>query len=97
MIQSRAKCLACGIEKNRQHKEIYPYAGYGIVEVPIDPLMELDCQGDPFNDGSGQSDFRKVLVCHPCFHRLSPDMWISKECWEALKPITPYVDLPKLP
>lgn len=90
------KCLACGIEKDMQVKEVYPHEGDHLISDPIDPLMELDCQGDELNDGTGYSDFRRVLVCHGCFHKLSPDMWISKAGWESLSPITPFNELPKL-
>ena len=96
---SMQKCLACGVVKDMRCKETYPYPEDNslITETPIDPLLDLDCEGDELNDGSGYSDFRRVTVCHSCFHKLSPDMWISKGCWEFLSPITPYKDLPELP
>ena len=66
--------------------ECYPYPDDGLIETPIDPLLEIDCQ-----DGN---DWRKVTVCHECFHRLDPDQWISKACWMSLAPITPFEKLP---
>jgi len=82
------KCLACGVEKDTSIKEVYPYPDDGIIDEPIEPLMNIDCQG---------ADWRVATVCHECFHKLEPDMWISDRCWLALKPITPFDQLPKLP
>jgi hypothetical protein len=79
-------------------KELYPYPEEDyIITDPIDPLMELDCQGRPLNDGSGYSDFRRVMVCHECFHKLQPDMWIGQDNWESLNPMTSFENLPHLP
>jgi hypothetical protein len=97
LLTAVTKCLACGSEKDRSRLEAYPYPEDHIITDPIDPLMEIDCQGDPLNDGTGFSDFRRVVVCHQCFRKLSPDMWIGKEQWEALKPVTPFLELPGLP
>jgi hypothetical protein len=90
------KCLACGVEKDMQEKELYTFCEHRFIDAPIDPLLELDCQGGPLNDGSGYCDFRRVLVCHACFNKLEPDMWIGQECWERLSPITPFNELPHL-
>ncbi len=69
--------------------EIYPYADDGIVDdIPIAPLMTIDCQG--------KDDWREVMVCHGCFHKLDVDMWISEKCWLSLNPVTPFVQLPRL-
>jgi hypothetical protein len=78
--------MACGVEKDTESKEVYPYPEDGLVDDPICPIFNLDCQ-----DGR---DWRCVVVCHECFHRLDPDMWISRGCWEALSPITPFEELP---
>lgn len=78
-------CLACGAVKDMGALEIYPYPDGVSCDSPIEPLLSLDCQGE---------DWRVVTVCHECFHRLDPDMWISKRCWEALRPLVPFEQLP---
>ncbi|MCW1912707.1 hypothetical protein OJ996_03925 [Luteolibacter sp. GHJ8] len=88
------KCLACGIEKDSSVKEIYPYPDQGLIDDPIDPFFTIDCQ--ELRPGE-ESDWRVVRVCHECFHRMDPDMWISREGWESLEPVTPFETLPKLP
>jgi len=87
-------CLACDIEKDTSVKEVYPYPDDGIRDdEPINPLMTLDCQGPSAGDGS---DWRVVVVCHACFHKLDVDMWISDRCWRSLNPVVPFEQLPKL-
>jgi hypothetical protein len=81
----KMKCLACGSEKNTSEKEVYPYPEDGIIDDPICPLTVIECRG---------SDWRAVIVCHHCQHRLDPDMWISDRCWSSLKPNTPFDQLP---
>jgi hypothetical protein len=89
----KQKCLACGVEKDTSVKEIYPYPDDGIIDdEPIEPFLSIECQGGP----GPVSDWRFVTVCHACFHKLDPDMWISERCWLSLKPITPFDQLPKL-
>jgi hypothetical protein len=84
----KKKCLACGVEKDTEVKEIYPYPDDGIIDKPIEPLMTIDCQGN--------KDWRVITVCHECFHKLDVDMWISERCWLTLNPLTPFEQLPKL-
>jgi hypothetical protein len=85
----KQQCLACGVEKETRFTETYPYPGDGIItDKPIEPLMTVDCQG--------AGDWRVVIVCHDCFHRLDVDMWISEGCWRSLNPVTPFAQLPKL-
>lgn len=85
----RKKCLACGVERDAEVKELYPFPDDGVIDnEPIAPLIEIHCQGT--------ADWRVVTVCHTCFHRLDVDMWISQRCWESLKPTTPFEQLPKL-
>jgi hypothetical protein len=86
----KQKCLACGVEKDTEVKEIYPFPEDGWIDEPLRPLLTIDCQGQG-------KDWRVVTVCHHCFHRLDVDMWISDRCWLALNPITPFADLPILP
>ena len=82
------RCLACDVEKNSEVKECYPYPEDGLIEEPIEPLFQIDCQDQDGNE------WRQVVVCHECFHRLNPDQWISRRCWESLNPITPFERLP---
>lgn len=89
----KSRCLACGVEKDRAVLETYPYPEDGLTDEPIDPLIEIDCQGPRSED---VVDWRVVTVCHACFHRLDVDMWISHRCWSALDPVTAFADLPKL-
>jgi len=85
-------CDGCGVEKDINVKELYPYPDKGrFVEEPIDPLLTIDCE--PWE---GKKGWRRVTVCHNCYHKLDPDMWISSRCWEKLKPITPFEKLPVL-
>lgn len=75
------KCLACGIEKDVSRLEYYPYKEL-CSEDPISPiLIGLECE---CNDGR----IRLVNVCHECFHKLDPDMWINEEEWKSINPIT---------
>ena len=88
-----AKCLACGIEKDPTVFEQYPYYTEedGITDnSPISSLFEIDCQP------SGKKVWKKVIVCHKCYHALDPDMWISDKCWKRINPITPFEQLPNL-
>ena len=82
------ECQACGTVRDPEALAVYPYPDDGICDTPIPPLFELDCQPSVAGDG-----FRRVHVCHECFHRLDPDMWISQDMWEWLDPVTPFADL----
>ena len=80
------RCLACGAVKDTSVKELYPYPEDAITDDrPMAPLFVIDCRG---------VDWRVVIVCHHCVHRLDPDLWISDHCWTALNPITPFHELP---
>ena len=90
----KQRCQACGVEKDTEAKEIYRYPDDGVVDDrPIDPFFGLHCQG-PVDDGI--TDWRVATVCHDCFHKLEPDMWISDDRWKALNPIVAFEKLPKL-
>lgn len=85
------KCLACGIEKDLNVKETYPYQEEdGICDVPIAPFMVLEIQ--PIDE---KEDWRMTVVCHECFHKLNPDQWIHERGWETLNPVVPFDRLPK--
>lgn len=90
----KKRCLACGVEKDTSIKELYPYPDDGIIDdKPIEPLMDIDCQGSRVIE---VTDFRVATVCHHCFHKLDVDMWICERCWLSLTPLTPFEQLPKL-
>jgi hypothetical protein len=92
----KINCFGCGIEKDTDILEVSPFAKEDyLIDDPIEPLFILDCEGDPIpNDPNNYSEYRMVVVCHVCFHALSPDMWIGKECWESINPKVPYDKLP---
>jgi len=84
----KSKCLACGIEKDTSAKEVYPFPDDGIIDdEPIQPLFDVHCRG---------AAWRVATVCHQCFHKLDPDMWISESGWSFLNPVTPFAQLPIL-
>lgn len=84
------KCHACGVEKDPSALEGYPWPEEdSITDEPIPPFFELDVEP---SDGGGR--WRRCTTCHSCFHRLSPDVWISQRGWESLNPVTPFADLP---
>src|SRR5271154_5182881 len=89
-------CFGCNIEKDTQELEVSPFAEEdGLTDNPIEPFFVIDCQGPRIpNDPEKYFEFRMAVVCHTCFHRLSPDMWISKNCWEQINPTVPYGRLP---
>ena len=35
-----------------------------------------------------------VIVCHECFKKLDPDMWISENYWININPSIPFDKLP---
>lgn len=83
-------CHCCGAERDMSVKAVYPYHEQDhIVDHPIDPLMEMDV------DSSTAS--KRALMCHECFHKIGPEMWILEEHWAALNPKTAFADLPDHP
>lgn len=83
-------CLACGVEKDPAVDEKYPWPDEDYVsDDPIPPFFVLNCE--PEDDAA---EWKETRVCHACFHKLSPDLWISQRCWEALRPVTPFGELP---
>jgi hypothetical protein len=91
------KCHVCGVDKDPDTLEVFPWhEEHGIVDYPIEPLFDLDCQpGDPGNIAG--RPWKKITFCHTCFHRLNPDMWTCQKHYEALNPVTPFSELPDLP
>lgn len=86
-------CFGCGAIKDTQELEISPFAEKdGLTDSPINPFLVLDVQGP--RDANHHSEYRQTRVCHHCFHALSPDMWISENCWKQIKPVIPYDKLP---
>jgi hypothetical protein len=78
-------CMGCGTEKNLDKLESYPYHEDGITDRPIAPLMDLDCVG--------KTETKRVRICHECFHKLSPDMWINQNGWEFINPVISFSEL----
>jgi hypothetical protein len=90
-----AKCNVCGIEKDMNILEKYPWAEEeGITKRPIEPLLNIDCQ--PGGVGFEEKNWKNVTLCHSCWHKLEPDMWTCQEHYKALNPIIPYDELPNL-
>jgi len=86
------RCHQCGAEKNPEMLETFPYPdGALTTEMPISPLVEIDCE--PTVRGN---DWKRVEICHRCFHELKPDMWINEAIWASLNPVTPFDALPDL-
>lgn len=93
------QCNGCGVVKNMDVLETYPYQDddYGFSR-PIDPIFTLDCSPHKsFQDSSPhENNWKRVYVCHECFHKLEPDMWISQTCWESINPVVKFEDLDDL-
>jgi hypothetical protein len=81
------RCHGCGIEKNPEIEEIYPYPEDGITHEPVSPFFNLEVE--PTIPGQ----WKIVNVCHQCFHKLDPDMWINERIWESIQPTTPFSKL----
>lgn len=87
----KMNCLGCGAEKDTEVQEPYPYPeDERLCDGPISPLFVLECQPNE----SKELGWRMAVVCHECFKKLDPDMWISENCWISLNPKTPFKDLP---
>lgn len=82
------KCYSCGTDKDLTKEEVYPYQEDYLTIDPISPLMVIECQV--------KKVYRAVVVCHECFHKLSPDMWISEKCWNSLNPSVTIDELPAM-
>jgi hypothetical protein len=80
-------CQGCGAEKDQSALEVYPYQEQdSICDGPIEPLFDVECVGDRL--------CKRTTVCHECFHKLSPDMWIDKKTWESIHPTVSFSELP---
>jgi hypothetical protein len=89
------KCHGCGVEKDQTVLEVYPWAAEDeMSDEPLPPIFEkYHCQ--PYEFGKGHQ-WKSVDMCHACFHKLLPDMWIDRRGWEAINPVTPFDQLPDL-
>jgi hypothetical protein len=56
-------------------------------------LFVIECE--PPRDDPANTGWRAVVVCHGCFHKIDPDMWINKAIWDSINPVTPFERLPK--
>lgn len=82
-------CVCCGAYKDPIVKEAYPYGDEdGIIDDPIEPFMEIAVDQD--KGGASKAAF----VCHECYHKIQPDMWIMEEHWIGFKPVVPFDKLP---
>jgi len=89
------RCFRCGVVKDLNVREVSPYhEDDGLIDESIAPLHVLDCLSDGPDSPEGAGGWRIVVVCHECFHRLLPDMWISENCWKAINPWIPFDKLP---
>jgi hypothetical protein len=83
------KCFACGVEKDTEVLEPFPYPDC-FVDEPLAPLWILDVQS---NDWPPR-EWRTTVVCHECFHKIDPDMWIREDHWNNINPVVPFDRLP---
>jgi hypothetical protein len=92
------KCYGCSVEKDLNILEVYPWPEDDrLCTDPIDPLMVLECQGKSERNGpNGEWCWKAVVVCHACFRKLDPDMWIGENCWISINPRIPFDDLPEV-
>lgn len=83
------KCYGCGVCKDVQKEEVYPYPDEdGITDSPISPFFVVECESS--------IGWKAVVVCHECFHRLQPDLWIGERCWLGINPVVPLEKLPNV-
>lgn len=88
------KCYGCGIEKDISTEEVYPYPEDDTLsDKPLPPLFVIECESVA-RDEKGHHEFRVVVVCHHCFHKLQPDMWIGENCWNSINPVVSFDKLP---
>lgn len=88
----KMQCWSCGEEKDTSILEVYPYPEEErLTDSPIPPLFVIDCQPQEKEDGH---DYRVVVVCHECFHKLDVDMWIGSNCWRKLNSKISFEKLP---
>lgn len=89
------RCFGCGCEKSSDDAELYPYDdNHLVMDEPIPALFSMDCEG---RKAPGEpSDWRAVVVCHHCFHKLDPDMWIDDRGWNSINPKVRFENLPAL-
>jgi len=82
-------CPCCGIYKDSLIKEAYPWAEEdGIIDDPIEPFMEIAIDQD-----HGPAS-KAAFVCHECYHKIQPDMWIMECHWVKENPVVPFDKLP---
>lgn len=93
-----ARCHGCGASDDRSRLRVYPWPNEDhITDRPIGPSFELDVAPDDDDEQEWPpSRWKRASVCHACFHRLDPDLWISQGMWESLGPLVPFEQLPLL-
>lgn len=85
-------CFCCGVEKDTEVYELNTQDDSLIQDQPIPPLFVLECAR---TISASVTDWRITIVCHGCYFRLQPDMWISDSMWTAAKPKLVFEDLPR--
>lgn len=87
-------CYGCGAAKDMTAEEVYPWPDeQSLGDGPLPPLFCIECVG--VARGHPGDGYRMAVVCHACFHRLDPDMWIGERAWAGLNPRVPYDRLPR--
>jgi hypothetical protein len=86
------RCFGCGVVKDTGVNEYYTAGDELCTDKPIPPLVVIECE--PNREDPVQTECRAVVVCHECFHRINPDMWIDRAIWESINPVTPFDKLP---
>ena len=91
------KCYGCGIEKDLSKMEVYPYPeDERLMDGPIEPMFVVECQGEISKEHPNRDryDYRAVVICHECFKKLDPDMWIGESHWVSITPRIQFDELP---
>lgn len=83
------KCFGCGCPKDTKALEFYTQDDRLVQDVAIDPLFVLCAESRIADVG-----WKHVVVCHSCFAKLDPDMWISSDCWKSIDPVVDFKNLP---
>lgn len=87
------RCYGCGVMKDPLKEEVYPWPEEDrLSDEPIQPLFVVACS----STDNKPTTFKATVCCHNCLYRLYPDIWISQQCWESIKPKIQFNDLPLL-
>jgi len=70
------KCFGCGVQKDTDVLEVYPYPEDGVVDDPIAPLLVLDCES-----ASAFSSRRVTRFASAATDRQACQSWEIKTVW----------------